>query len=116
LHQLRRRVIRGTHQPYCYLYAESNGEKARERLRAMTTAPNGFALAEMDLALRGAGELSGAKQWGISDIGMEAIKNLRMVEAARHEAGALLDRDPTLAEHPIIEGALAARTAALHFE
>ncbi len=47
-----------------------------ERLKVLTKAKNGFELAEMDLLQRGPGELSGRQQWGISDIGMEALKNL----------------------------------------
>src|SRR3989344_3081198 len=91
LHQLRGRVLRGTHQPYCFVFSESKSEKTIERLKALKTAKNGFDLAEFDLAQRGAGELSGSKQWGISDLGMEAIKNLKMVEAARLEAQKLVE-------------------------
>ena len=75
LHQLRGRVLRGTHQPYCFVFAETKSPKTTERLKALTTAKNGFELAEFDLTQRGAGALSGSKQWGISDLGMEAIKN-----------------------------------------
>jgi len=100
LHQLRGRVLRGTHQAYCYLYADAKSEKTVERLKAVVEAKNGFELAERDLALRGSGELSGDRQWGISDIGMEAIRNLKMVEAARSEAVALLLSDPNLEKHP----------------
>ncbi|MDB5259363.1 MAG: recG [Candidatus Taylorbacteria bacterium] len=94
LHQLRGRVIRSNHQAYCYVFTgdgtkqgDSIGsEKTIERLKALTTAKNGFELAEFDLAQRGSGGLSGAKQWGVSDIAMEALKNIKMVEAARTEA------------------------------
>lgn len=86
LHQLRGRVLRSTHQAYCYLFTDSKSDTTLERLEAIKTAKNGFELAEHDLKLRGAGELVGGKQWGISDLGMEAIKNLKMVEAARNEA------------------------------
>ncbi len=99
LHQLRGRVIRSNHQAYCFLLPESFGEATKNRLTALTTAANGFELAEHDLALRGAGELYGARQWGVSDIAMEALKNLKLVEAAREEARALIDQDPTLAHH-----------------
>ncbi len=116
LHQLRGRVLRGTHQSYCYLFSESEGEKTMERLRALSSAKNGFELSEMDLALRGSGELStSGKQWGISDIGMEAIKNLKMVEAARTEAIRLLDEDPAFARHPEIARELERRETS-HFE
>jgi ATP-dependent DNA helicase RecG len=100
LHQLRGRVLRGTHQAYCYLYAEAKSNKTTERLRAVVEARNGFELAERDLALRGSGELAGDRHWGISDIGMEAIRNLKMVEAARTEAEAILTSDPELKLHP----------------
>ncbi|MEK7213769.1 MAG: ATP-dependent DNA helicase RecG, partial [Patescibacteria group bacterium] len=68
LHQLRGRVIRSNHQAYCYVFADSKSGKTIDRLKALKTAKNGFELAEYDLKFRGAGELSGAKQWGISDI------------------------------------------------
>ena len=92
LHQLRGRVIRGTHQPYCYVFTESESEKTTERLKALATAKNGFELSELDLKIRGAGELYGGKQWGISDIAMDAIKNIKMVEAARNEARDLVEQ------------------------
>jgi ATP-dependent DNA helicase RecG len=92
LHQLRGRVMRGSHQPYCFLCVGTESDKSIDRLQALIDAKNGFELAELDLALRGAGDLAGAKQWGVSDIGMEAIKNIKMVEAARIEARALIAR------------------------
>jgi ATP-dependent DNA helicase RecG len=117
LHQLRGRVIRSNHQAYCFVYAESSGEKTRERLMALKTAKNGFELAEYDLKFRGAGDLYGKKQWGISDVGMEAIQNLRMVEAARTEAVHLLDEDPTFSKHPHIKAELMRRESQkIHFE
>ena len=100
LHQLRGRVIRSTHQSYCFALPESSGATTRERMRAFTTAKNGFELAEYDLALRGAGELAGARQWGVSDIAMEALKNIKLVEAAREEAARLVEKDPDLVRFP----------------
>ena len=80
------------------------------------TAKNGFELAEIDLALRGSGELGGGKQWGISDLGMEAIKNLKMVEAARSEAKRLLAEDIELKKYPLLSEQLSGRGAPTHFE
>lgn len=114
LHQLRGRVIRGTFQAYCYLFTESQTEKTRERLKAMIKAKNGFELSEMDLMLRGAGELSGGKQWGISDIGMEAIKNIKMVEAARGEARSILEKDLSLKDHKLLRDILVYRGQSHH--
>ena len=109
LHQLRGRVIRSTHQSYCFALPESFGETTRERMKAFVNAKNGFELAEYDLALRGAGELVGGRQWGVSDIAMEALKNIKLVEAARTEAARLMKEDPELADHPAL--AVRARTA-----
>lgn len=116
LHQLRGRVVRSSHQAYCFALAESKGDRTRERLQALKTAKNGFELAEKDLMQRGPGELSGRRQWGISDIGMEALKNLKLVEAARDEALALVKSDETLAKHPVLRQKIEARVGQLHFE
>ena len=117
LHQLRGRVIRGTHQAYCFLYAESSGEKTLSRLDAIVSAKNGFELAEKDLQLRGAGELYGRKQWGLSDVGMEALQNLKMVEAARSEAAKLVEKDETLSAFPSLREELSRRRETeVHFE
>jgi ATP-dependent DNA helicase RecG len=117
LHQLRGRVIRGNHQAYCYVFAETKSDATTMRLNAFKNSSNGFELAEYDLKLRGAGELSGNKQWGITDIGMEAIKNIKMVEAARTEAQNLLEQDEALKNFPQIVKKLAERkTEAIHFE
>ncbi len=99
LHQLRGRVIRSTHQSYCFALPESFGPATRERMKAFSSAKNGFELAEYDLAQRGAGELGGAKQWGVSDIAMEALKNIKLVEAARAEAARVVESDPELKNH-----------------
>ncbi len=120
LHQLRGRVVRGTHQPYCFAVTtkDSTGKsgKTLERLKALMEAKNGFELAEYDLTLRGSGELYGMKQWGLTDLGMEAIKNMKMVEAARKEAQALIETDPTLKKHPQIEKKIATLSKMLHME
>src|SRR3989339_481845 len=116
LHQLRGRVIRSTHQAYCYIFAEAKSEKTIARLKALKTAKNGFELAELDLTLRGAGELGGTKQWGITDLGMEAIKNIRMVEAARTEAIRLIEEDPELARYPLLKQKVRKKAGEFHFE
>ena len=116
LHQLRGRVIRSNHQAYCYLFGESKSEKTTERLKALVTAKSGFELSELDLALRGAGELGGSKQWGITDLGMEAIKNIKMVEAARGGAARQGQQDPELMKHPDLKAVIEAKKLEVHFE
>ena len=116
LHQLRGRVIRSSHQAYCYVFADAKSDKTIERLKALKTAKNGFELSELDLTLRGAGELGGSKQWGITDIGMEAIKNIKMVEAARTEATRLISEDPELSNYPTLKKIVKEKSLEFHFE
>jgi ATP-dependent DNA helicase RecG len=117
LHQLRGRVIRSNDQAYCYVFADSKTQKTVDRLKAFKNSSNGFELAEFDLKLRGPGELSGNKQWGISDIGMEALRNIKMVEAARAEAEYLLTQDETLSQYPLLITKLTLRKEdEIHFE
>jgi ATP-dependent DNA helicase RecG len=99
LHQLRGRVQRSSHPPLCFLLPETRGEAAMKRLRIMEKSSNGFELAEADLETRGAGDLRGTRQWGISDLGMDALKNAKLIRAAREEAAALIADDPTLSRH-----------------
>ena len=66
------------------------------RLKALEKSSNGFELADADLEARGAGDLYGRRQWGVSDLGMEALRNPRLIEAARTEAYALIQADPSL--------------------
>jgi ATP-dependent DNA helicase RecG len=116
LHQLRGRVIRSNDQSYCYLFAEAKRDVTLDRLKALTKAANGFELAELDLQLRGAGLLSGDKQWGITDLGMEAIRNIKMVEAARNEAIRLVTENKDLTQVPILAKTLKDKNLEIHFE
>ena len=116
LHQLRGRVIRSNHQSYCYLFADAKSDVTINRLKALTKAANGFELAELDLSLRGAGLLGGDKQWGITDVGMEALRNIKMVEAARNEAIHIIEKDEDLRSSPLLAKTLASKNLKLHFE
>ena len=116
LHQLRGRVVRSNHQAYCFVVPESRGESTASRLKALVTAKSGFELAEQDLLQRGPGELSGRKQWGISDVGMEALKNLKLVEAARTEALNLIKQDENLSKYPLLSQLVTEHSKQTHFE
>ncbi len=116
LHQLRGRVIRSNNQAYCFVLPEKLGEATKARLKALATARNGFELAEADLLNRGAGQFYGSRQWGISDITMEAIKNLKLVEAARTESAKITKDDPALAKHPLLRDLLTGKEAKIHIE
>lgn len=116
LHQLRGRVIRSNHQAYCYVFTESTGEKTKDRMKALVTAKNGFELAEFDLTARGSGQLYGRKQWGIGDLAMEAIQNIKLVEASRTEARKLVTDDPDLKKYPLLKQIIESETDRIHFE
>jgi len=116
LHQLRGRVMRSSHQAYCYCFSETTSEKSVGRLNALKTARNGFELAEADLAQRGAGLLYGAKQWGVSDVAMDALQNLKLVEAARNEAIRIISEDTDLVRYPSLREAVSAKDSEMHFE
>ena len=108
--------MRSSHQAYCYCFSETTSEKSVERLKALKTAKNGFELAEADMQQRGAGELSGARQWGVSDVAMDALKNLRLVEAARAEAMRIINEDRDLSRYPTLQASVAEKDSSLHFE
>jgi len=116
LHQLRGRVLRSTHQARCYIFSDTKSVHSIKRLKALKDAKDGFELAELDLTLRGPGELSGKKQWGISDIGMEAIRNIKMVEAARVEAQKIISSDPELKKYYLLKERVKNISSEIHFE
>ena len=101
LHQLRGRIGRSDRESICYLFT-TNGNIMRgseitaKRLKALEDAKNGFELAERDMQERGIGTLQNGKQWGLSDLAMEAIKNLKLVEVARESAKKIIFEDPNL--------------------
>ena len=100
LHQLRGRVGRGAEQSYCLLVSrpkEELTETAVARLEALVDTPDGFELAEVDLELRGAGELLGTRQSGLTDFRFaRLVADRPLLELARVEADALVDYDGPL--------------------
>lgn len=115
LHQLRGRIQRSSYQPHCFLLPENTGTQALRRLKALEKSSDGFALAEADLETRGAGDLYGSRQWGMSDLGMEALQNVKLIRAAREEATLLIAQDPHLKNHEVLQRRVV-ETATLHNE
>jgi ATP-dependent DNA helicase RecG len=92
LHQLRGRVGRGSEQSWCYLVSASDSPEAEARLEALVTTTDGFALAEVDLDLRGEGTIMGERQKGRSDLKLASLRRDReWVERAREAAFAIVD-------------------------
>jgi len=102
LHQLRGRVGRGAEQSYCLLVSrpkEELTEIAQQRLEALVGTTDGFELAEKDLELRGAGELLGRRQSGLTDFRFARLVGDRpLLEQARDDAAALVGYAGPLAD------------------
>jgi ATP-dependent DNA helicase RecG len=102
LHQLRGRVGRGAEQSYCLLVSrpkEELTEEAARRLEALVETSDGFELAEVDLELRGEGQLLGVRQSGYSDLKFaRLLRDRELIVKARAWAERLLDEDPAVLE------------------
>jgi len=116
LHQFRGRVGRAEHQSYCFLLTESSSSGILSRLRALSSAKNGFELAELDLKLRGVGSFTGTKQWGVPDFAMTQLTNLKLVEEAREAAKNLLEKDIALKKYPLLKARVQELRSNLHLE
>ena len=96
LHQLRGRVGRGGSQSYCLLITEKLNDTGKERIRTLVESQDGFAIAEMDLKLRGPGEFFGTKQSGLPSLRIANIlRDPDILTAARHEARSFVESPPS---------------------
>jgi ATP-dependent DNA helicase RecG len=103
LHQLRGRVGRGPHRSFCILVSDARDEVARRRLDVLAGSTDGFAIAEADLQLRGAGNLLGTRQSGLPPLRVASLFELRhlaLAERARDLAASLVAGDPALETRP----------------
>ncbi|MBW3663498.1 MAG: ATP-dependent DNA helicase RecG [Actinobacteria bacterium] len=102
LHQLRGRVGRGAEKSYCVLFAGWNApltDEAVRRLEAVTATTDGFELAEVDLEIRGEGQLFGERQSGLPDLKLARLtRDRKLIEQTREAARTLVEADPDLDE------------------
>ncbi len=108
IHQLRGRVGRGAHQSYCFLML-SDSKAPSQRLRALENTTDGFALAELDLQLRGPGAIYGTTQHGALDLRVAKLTDTKLIATARNAAQEFIDKKENLKKYPY----LAAKVAAL---
>ncbi|HEY6379078.1 MAG TPA: ATP-dependent DNA helicase RecG [Candidatus Dormibacteraeota bacterium] len=99
LHQFRGRVGRGVHASRCLLFQGSPDEEGSRRLEVVATASSGFDLAELDLRLRGPGDVAGLRQHGLPEMRAADLLDQALLLRARDAAAAWLDEDPELDLH-----------------
>ncbi len=116
LHQFRGRVGRAGYQSYCLLFTDSPAKKTHQRLKALISSEDGFALAEKDLEIRGPGDFSGTRQWGIPDLTMNSLKDISLVEKTRESAKEILSEDPQLKKYPALRDKLSRFRERIHLE
>src|SRR5438105_13853943 len=93
LHQFRGRVGRGSDRSYCLLLTDDESDYILDRLELVARTPDGFRLATEDMNRRGVGELMGARQHGMSDAAMQALREPELLDVVRLEAEATLATD-----------------------
>ncbi len=102
LHQLRGRIGRGPHESSCILFGERN-----ERIDTFVSTSDGFRIAEADLRLRGPGEMRGTRQSGLPEFKCaRLLEDARLLDQARQDAFALIEKDPHLSSAPALREAL----------
>ena len=107
LHQLRGRVGRGAAASHCLLINDSRNPLARQRLEVLVRSTDGFEIAEMDLRLRGPGQVLGTRQSGLPDLALASLADDGSVlEEAREEAADILREDPELRDYPVLRALL----------
>jgi ATP-dependent DNA helicase RecG len=100
LHQLRGRVGRGADQSYCILLSSFKlSSEAKTRLQTMVETSDGFKIAEVDLKLRGPGNIMGTQQSGVLALKIaDVVKDTPILQKARNAAKELLEDDPNLSK------------------
>lgn len=108
LHQLRGRVGRGAAASHCLLINDSRNALARQRLEVLVRSTDGFEIAEMDLRLRGPGQVLGTRQSGLPDLALASLTDDgEVLELAREVAQRITASDPNLSQHPLLARMLA---------
>ena len=103
LHQLRGRVGRGAAASHCLLINASTNPLSGQRLDVMVRSTDGFEIAEMDLRFRGPGQVLGTRQSGLPDLALASLADDgAMLEEARSAAQKILQTDPDLNDHPVL--------------
>lgn len=113
LHQFRGRVGRGADQSYCFLANDNENPRTQERLQALISANDGFELAELDLKLRGPGEIYGTAQSGLPVFKLAELSDYHLLEETKKAAGIAA---AGLSENLILKNKIASLIKSVHLE
>ncbi len=111
LHQLRGRVGRGLEQSYCFLFAQDEAPEVVSKLKHLETIYDGLKLAELDLKIRGSGDIFGHRQSGRWDLKLASLSDLSLIEKTRTAASRILADSLNLDKYPLVKAKLEAVSA-----
>ncbi|HSX48013.1 MAG TPA: ATP-dependent DNA helicase RecG [Candidatus Nanoarchaeia archaeon] len=103
LHQMRGRVGRGTQASYCFLLYDNLSTGAAERLAAMEKTADGFRLAQIDLEMRGPGQIYGIRQHGVLELELADIGDTKLVAAVREAVASFATKPSAMLKYPHIK-------------
>jgi ATP-dependent DNA helicase RecG len=107
LHQLRGRVGRGAHRSYCLLMSGSTSSNAKQRLQVLEQSQDGFWISEMDMQLRGPGQVLGTRQSGMADFALASLaEDGEVLSIARDAAEKVILQDKDLSQSPRLKAEL----------
>ncbi len=106
LHQLRGRVGRGSKESFCFLFTGVEDSQNTSRLKNLEKIHDGLKLSELDLKIRGSGEIFGKKQSGRFELKIASLTNLTLIEKTKTAAEKLLKDNPTLDKYPLLQAQL----------
>jgi len=117
LHQFRGRVGRGENQSYCFLFTDSKNPQTMQRLHLFVKARDGFEISELDLSLRGPGQIYGTEQSGhFTNLNIATLLDSDLISETKKYAKEILESDPTLKNFPTLKSELEKEGRELHFE
>lgn len=102
LHQLRGRIGRGLHASRCYLLTDNTSPEVNQRLQAMERTSDGFRLAQIDMEMRGPGQIYGTAQHGRLDLQMASLSDVKLIETVRLAANEFLQNTQNLVKYPLV--------------
>jgi ATP-dependent DNA helicase RecG len=106
LHQLRGRVGRGEKESFCFLFLSVEEKENINRLKNLETISDGMKLSELDLKIRGSGQIFGTRQSGRFELKIASFSNLSLIEKTRTAAQNVLSETPTLDKYPLLQAQL----------